>query len=83
MRSFELAADVRTWKGRMPNPVGVLDRTQLAGTVGAAVVSSATFVFSPVAMTVLMGELFGGRIKNGYRRLTTMMAVKNSTTEST
>jgi len=82
-RTFELAADVRTWKGRMPNPFRVLDRGQLSGTVGAAAISSATFVFSPVAMTVLMGELFGGRIKNGYRRLTTMMSVKNGTTEST
>lgn len=82
-RTFELAADVRTWKGRMPNPLRVLDRTQVAGTAGAAVISSATFVFSPVAMTVLMGEVFGGRIKNGYRRLTSMMAVKNGTTEST
>lgn len=82
-RTFELAPDVRTWKGRMPNPFGVLDRTQLSGTAGAAVISSATFVFSPVAMTVMMGELFSNRIKNGYRRLTTMMAVKNGTTEST
>ncbi len=82
-RTFELAADVRTWKGRMPNPLRVLDRGQLTGTVGAAAISSATFVFSPVAMTVLMGELFAGRIKNGYRRLTTMMTVKNGTTEST
>lgn len=82
-RTFELAADVRTWKGRMPTPFRVLDRTQFTSTAGAAVISSATFVFSPVAMTVLMGELFGRRIKNGYRRLTTMMTVKNGTTEST
>jgi hypothetical protein len=82
-RTFELAADVRTWKGRMPNPLRVLDRAQLGSTAGAAVISSATFVFSPVAMTVMMGELFGRRIKNGYQRLTTMMAVKNGTTEST
>ncbi len=83
-RTFELAADVRTWKkGQLPNPFRVLDKTQLAGTAGAAAISSATFVFSPVAMTVMMGELFGSRIKNGYRRLTTMMSVKNGTTEST
>lgn len=82
-RTFELAADVRTWKGRAPNPLRVLDRGQVAATAGAAVISSATFVFSPVAMTVLMGETFGGRIKNGYRRLTSMMAIKNGTTEST
>ncbi len=82
-RVFELAADSRTWSGRMPNPLQVLDGRQAASTAGAAVVSSATFVFSPVAMTVLMGEAFAGRIKNGYRRLTSMMAIKNGTTEST
>ncbi|QIX27945.1 tripartite tricarboxylate transporter permease [Nocardioides sp. JQ2195] len=80
---FDLAPDVRTWKGRMPNPLKVLDRKQLSYTSGAAVVSSATFVFSPVAMTVMMGEFAGSRIKNGYHRLTTMMSVRNGTTEST
>ncbi|MCQ1955801.1 tripartite tricarboxylate transporter permease [Arthrobacter sp. zg-Y826] len=82
-REFSLAADVRTWKGRLPNPFSVLDRKQLAFTSGAAVVSSATFVFSPVAMTVLMGEVAGQRIKNGYHRLTSVIAVRNGTTEST
>ena len=82
-REFALAPDVRTWSGRMPNPLKVLDRKQVAYTSGAAVVSSATFVFSPVAMTVLMGEAVGSRIKNGYHKLTTKMAVRNGTTEST
>lgn len=82
-RVFDLAPDVRTWKGRVPNPLKVLDREQLGWTAGAATVSSATFVFSPVAMTVLMGEVVGSRIKNGYHRLTTRMAVRNGTTEST
>ncbi|MEV4645131.1 tripartite tricarboxylate transporter permease [Saccharopolyspora sp. NPDC049357] len=80
---FALAPDVRTWSGRMPNPLKVLDRRQTAYTSGAAVISSATFVFSPVAMTVLMGEVVGARIKNGYHKLTTKMAVRNGTTEST
>ncbi|MGO1405727.1 MAG: tripartite tricarboxylate transporter permease [Agrococcus casei] len=82
-RRFELAADSRTWKGRMPSPFGVLSRGQLGATAGAATISSATFVFSPVAMTVLMGELFGSRVKGAYQRLTTQMSVKNGTTEST
>ncbi|WP_293699791.1 tripartite tricarboxylate transporter permease [uncultured Agrococcus sp.] len=82
-REFELAADTRTWKGKVPSPFSVLDRRQLASTAGAAGISSATFVFSPVAMTVLMGELFGSRIKGAYQRLTTQMSVKNGTTEST
>ncbi|WP_413317733.1 tripartite tricarboxylate transporter permease [Agrococcus sp. 1P02AA] len=82
-RTFELARDTRTWKGRMPNPLTVLDRKQLGYTATAAGISSATFVFSPVAMTVLMGELFGARFKNGYHRLTARMSIRNGTTEST
>lgn len=82
-REFELAGDKRTWSGRMPSPLKVLDRRQLGMTAGAASISSATFVFSPVAMTVLMGEVFGSRIKGAYQRLTTQMSVKNGTTEST
>lgn len=82
-RTFELARDTRTWKGRVPNPFSVLDRKQLGYTATAATISSATFVFSPVAMTVLMGELFGARFKNGYHRLTSRMAIRNGTTEST
>ncbi|MBQ1079657.1 MULTISPECIES: tripartite tricarboxylate transporter permease [unclassified Nocardiopsis] len=82
-RRFDLAPDTRTWSGRLPNPLKVLDRKQVAYTSAAAGVSSATFVFSPVAMTVLMGEIVGARIKNGYHRLTTVMSVRNGTTEST
>src|SRR4051812_19053186 len=44
-RRFSLAPDVKSWSGYFPNPLKVLDRTQLAWT--AAVVTSATFVFSP------------------------------------
>ena len=82
-RTFELAPDVRTWKSRFPNPLRVLDRQQIGMTSGAAAVTSATFVFSPVAMAVLMGELVSTRIKNGYHRLTTKMSVRNGVTEST
>lgn len=82
-REFDLAPDVRSWKGWLPNPLKVLDRRQLGYTSAAAAVSSATFVFSPVAMTVLMGEIVGKRVKNGYQRLTTVIAVRNGTTEAT
>ena len=78
-----MAPDIKGWKGYFPNPLKVLDRKQIGYTAAASTVSSATFVFSPVAMTVLMGELVGARIKNGYHRLTTMVSAKNGTTEST
>ena len=58
-----LAPDIKGWKGYFPNPLKVLDRKQIGYTAAASTVSSATFVFSPVAMTVLMGELVGARIR--------------------
>ncbi|WP_166975095.1 tripartite tricarboxylate transporter permease [Brevibacterium atlanticum] len=82
-REFTLAPDVRPASRRLPNPLRTLDRTQIAYTSGSAAITSATFVFSPVAMAVLMGEITGSRIKNGYHRLTTVMTVRNGTTEST
>ena len=82
-RQFSLAPDVKSWGGWFPNPLRVLDRSQLGWTAGAAAISSATFVFSPVAMTVIMGEAVGSRIKHAYSRLTTVLGVRNGVTEST
>lgn len=83
-REFNLAPDVRPKGGsRLPNPFKALSGRQLAYTSGSAAITSATFVFSPVAMAVLMGEIVGSRIKNGYERLTTVITVRNGTTEST
>src|SRR6202035_1971706 len=68
--TFSLAPDIKAWNGRFPNPLRILDRQQAAWTVAAAAVSSATFVFSPIAMTVILGEVVGARIKHAYQRLT-------------
>ena len=81
--TFSLAPDVKGWSGYFPNPLRVLDRQQTAWTVGTAAVSSATFVFSPVAMTVVMGEVVGARVKHAYQRLTTVIAARNGVTEAT
>jgi hypothetical protein len=61
----------------------VLDRRKAGWTLATATVSSATFVFSPVAMTVILGEVVGSRIKHAYHRLTTVISVRNGVTEST
>jgi putative tricarboxylic transport membrane protein len=82
-RIFALAPDVKTWSGYFPNPFRVLDAIQIRWVMLTAAISSATFVFSPVAMTVIMGELVSPRIKHSYHRLTTVIAVKNGVTEST
>jgi len=78
-----VAPDVKLWKGYFPNPLKILDKTQLKWVSITSVISSATFVFSPVAMTVIMGELVNSRIKNTYHRLTTTLSAKNGVTEST
>ena len=82
-RTFQLAPDVKGWSGYFPNPLRVLDRKQTGWTLATAAVSSATFVFSPVAMTVVLGELVGSRVKHAYHRLTTVLAARNGVTEAT
>jgi hypothetical protein len=83
LRKFSLAPDVKSWGGYFPNPLKVLDASQLRWTAGAAAVTSATFVFSPVAMTVIMGEVVASRVRHAYHRLTTVLSVRNGVTEST
>jgi hypothetical protein len=83
IRQTTLAPDVKGWGGYFPNPFRVLDRSQVTTTVAAAAITSGTFVFSPVAVTVIAGEIVGAHIKQAYHRLTSVLAVRNGVTEST
>ena len=83
VRTLSLAPDVKGWSGYFPNPFKVLDRAQTRWTLATAAVSSATFVFSPVAMTVVMGEMVGARVRHAYHRLTTVLSARNGVTEAT
>jgi len=83
VRVFSLSPDVKSWGGYFPNPLKVLDKRQTRMTIATAAVSSATFVFSPVAMTVIIGEVVGARIKHAYHRLTTVITARNGVTEAT
>ncbi|HEX4248696.1 MAG TPA: tripartite tricarboxylate transporter permease [Pseudonocardia sp.] len=82
-RTVWLAPDLGAGGRWFPNPLTILSRRQAVTTAVAAGVTSTTFMLSPVAATVLAGEIVGARIRHPYRRLTTLMAVKNGTTEST
>ncbi|WKN20554.1 tripartite tricarboxylate transporter permease [Azotobacter vinelandii] len=82
-RTFSLSPDVKGWGGWFPNPLRVLDRRQIGWTLATATVSSATFVFSPVAMAVILGELVGSRTKHAYHRLTSVISARNGVTEAT
>lgn len=83
INSISIAPEVKSWAGYFPNPFKVLDRQQIKWTAITSVISSATFVFSPVAMTVALGEAVSSRFKQVYQRLTTTLAAKNGITEST
>lgn len=78
VRTFALAPYVKAWGGYFPNPLKVLDGPQTTWTLAAAAVSSATFVFSPVATTVLLGEIVGSRVKHAYQRLTTVLTARSA-----
>jgi putative tricarboxylic transport membrane protein len=83
VRTFSLAPDVKGWAGYSPTPLNFLYRDKTIWTAATAAISSATFVFSPVAMTVVLGELVGSRIKHAYHRLTTVLSARNGVTEAT
>ncbi|MGX6447816.1 tripartite tricarboxylate transporter permease [Patulibacter sp. S7RM1-6] len=82
-RSFWLAPEVERKRGWLPNPVRVLDGRQRRWTAGAATVTSLTFVVSPLAMAVLVGEIVAARVKHAFSRLTTTLSVRNGVTDST
>ncbi|OUZ08603.1 hypothetical protein BHE97_13090 [Aeromicrobium sp. PE09-221] len=65
------------------NPLRVLNRKEASTTAAAATVTSLTFVVSPLAMAILVGDIVGARIKHAYQRLTRVISVRNGVTDST
>lgn len=68
---------------RMPNPTTVLTRKEAGTTAVAATATSLTFVVSPLAMAVMVGEIVGARVSQAYQRLTRVISVRNGVTDST
>jgi putative tricarboxylic transport membrane protein len=82
-KKYQLAPETKMWKGFFPNPLKILSGEQKFFTAVTTFISSLTFVFSPVGMTSLMGEIVGSRTKGAYKKSTTSLAVMNGVTEST
>ncbi|QIB70271.1 tripartite tricarboxylate transporter permease [Aminipila butyrica] len=82
-REFWLAPELKSWKGYFPNPLKILSPKQTGFTLLGAGISSLTFTFSPVGMTVMAGEIISSKVKGTYQRLTTTLSVMNAVTEST
>lgn len=82
-REFWLAPDLKSWSGYFPNPFKVLSKGQIKYVGITAFISSLTFTFSPVGMTVMVGEFVSSRVKGLYQRCTTALAAMNGVTEAT
>ncbi len=82
-KKYQLAPDTKVWQGFFPNPLKILSGEQKLFTAITTFISSLTFVFSPVGMTSLMGEIVGSRTKGAYKKSTNSLAVMNGVTEST
>ena len=80
---YHLAPETKSWQGYFPNPFKILTGLQTVFTSITTFISSLTFVFSPVGMTSLMGEIVGSRTKGAYKKSTTSLTVMNGVTEST
>ncbi|GAB3568759.1 hypothetical protein GCM10027445_19370 [Amycolatopsis endophytica] len=70
-------------RASMPNPVSVLTRKEVTTVATAATATSLTFVVSPLAMAIVVGEIVGSRVRQGYQRLTRVLSVRNGVTDST
>ena len=82
-KEYNLAPEIKSWNGYFPNPFNVLTGKQSMYAFITSFISSLTFVFSPVGMTSLMGEIVGSRTKGEYKKATTSLVVMNGVTEST
>jgi hypothetical protein len=83
LREFWLAPELKSWSGYFPNPLRVMNKAQIRYVSGSAFISSLTFTFSPVGMTVMVGEFISSKVQGLYQRCTTALAAMNGVTEAT
>lgn len=78
-----LAPESKSKISWFPNPFRLLTKSQNKYAVGASALSACTFTFSPVGMTVMLGEVVAGRKKELYDRVTTTLGVQDAVTNAT
>jgi len=66
-----------------PNPFKQVTKKQLGYTTALSALSTVTFTMSPVGMTVVTGEMAGGRCKELYDKITTRMTVQDAASNAT
>lgn len=82
-REIWLAPDSKDKIGLFPNPFKFFHKTSMGYVVGSSAVSACTFTFSPVGMTVMLGELVASRKKELFDRVTTTLGVQDAVSNAT
>lgn len=78
-----LAPDSKKKYSLFPNPFKLLTRKQVKYATATSGISACTFTFSPVGMTVLLGELVAARRKELYDKVTTTVAIQDAVSNAT
>ncbi len=78
-----LAPETRERYSFYPNPLKIFTRNQNKELALTSVIASCAFTFSPVGMTVMLGELASGRRKELYHKITTTVGVQDAVTNAT
>ncbi|MEI3280127.1 MAG: hypothetical protein V8R46_04905 [Eubacterium ramulus] len=66
-----------------PNPFKFFGKSSIGYVAGCSAISACTFTFSPVGMTVMLGELVASRKKELFDRVTTTLGVQDAVSNAT
>ena len=78
-----LAPDIHVPKQILPNPLRFLTRKQRNLICASSSLAAVTFTFSPIGMTILLGEFLTARIREIYQKSTTAVSIMDGITNST
>lgn len=78
-----LAPDPQKKTSLFPNPLKQFTKKQNKLVLLLSSIGACTFTFSPVGMTVMLGEIINGKSKELYERVTTSLGVQDSVSNST
>ncbi|MCR1899839.1 tripartite tricarboxylate transporter permease [Irregularibacter muris] len=78
-----LAPEGKGNRSIIPNPFKIFTKKQKRDIAASSAISATTFTFSPVGMTVLLGELFGGKRKELYDRVTGTLGIQDAVSNAT
>lgn len=78
-----LGPDMGSKTRLFPNPLRILTRRQRSTICATSALAALTFTFSPIGLTILLGEALTARIKEIYEKSSSAVAIMNSIANAT